>query len=141
MQDEIAARRTTATAPVSGAGGAEPEHIIDQLLALVKRLSTASSSPGETPVDQPTAQDIDATMGWNMPDVQDDAWLANLKVGVRALVQGHASRGSRMHLLAAIDEAVRRLTDLEARCLTLSREREQLTKQVQELQARVDGLS
>ncbi len=39
----------------------------------------------------------------------DPVWLENLNVGVRELVTTHASRTTRHHLLAAIDEAVRQL--------------------------------
>jgi hypothetical protein len=41
--------------------------------------------------------------------IQQEPWFVNLTVGVRELVQEHASRQTKMHLLVAIDEAARRL--------------------------------
>lgn len=43
------------------------------------------------------------------PPLEQEVWFQNLIVGVRGLVQNQASRRSRQHLLASIDEAARRL--------------------------------
>lgn len=50
----------------------------------------------------------EATPGGGAPP-REDTWLRNLKGAVRDLVSQQAPRASRHHLLAAIDEAVRRL--------------------------------
>lgn len=45
-----------------------------------------------------------------MKKIINEPWFFNLTRGVRSIVMQYASRKSRIHLLAAIDEAARRLT-------------------------------
>ena len=46
--------------------------------------------------------------------LEQEAWFQNLRIGVRNLVATQSDRSVRHHLLAAIDESVRRLQAGEA---------------------------